>query len=302
MIRAVQMRRAALALAGAMTMIVATTAPASAVWWWPTSPPPSCGATIYKANGTAWKCTFADDFNNGVLDGKKWSVQQTAATGMHVGPECLVNNSRNVSVSNGSLHLTTRKEASQFTCKNPYGDYRTQYTSGGVTTTGKFAQTYGRFEFRAKFPALKVAGVQTALWLYPATQKYGGWPASGEIDVAEFYSQYPDRTIPYIHYRSSSRGSPVTNLSCKLDPSVFHTYVAVWTPRSITISNDGVVCVSHTIKPSGGLFRHLTAPQPFDQPFAVLITQVLGTGTNAFKSTATPLPATTDVDWVRVWS
>ena len=298
MIRAVQMRRAALALAGAMTMIVATTAPASAVWWWPTSPPPSCGATIYKANGTAWKCTFADDFNNGVLDGKKWSVQQTAATGMHVGPECLVNNSRNVSVSNGSLHLTTRKEASQFTCKNPYGDYRTQYTSGGVTTTGKFAQTYGRFEFRAKFPSLKVPGVQSALWLYPATQKYGGWPASGEIDVAEFYSQYPDRSIPYIHYNAASDAGPVTNWSCKLDPAVFHTYVAEWTATGMTISNDGVACLTHTFAPAAPL----SAPQPFDQPFSVLLTQVLGTTTNAFSPTTTTLPATTDVDWVRVWS
>ena len=267
-----------------------------------TAAPGPCGPTIYKSNGAPWTCTFADDFNGSVLDGRKWLPQRTATTGMRVGRECLVNSSRNVSVSGGRLHLTTRKEAAWFRCKSPFGSYSSQWTSGGVTTNGRFSQTYGRFEFRAKFPAAKVRGLQGALWLYPTKMTYGAWPASGEIDVAEFYSQYPDRTIPYIHYRSSNRGSPVTNLSCKLDPSVFHTYVAVWTPRSITISNDGVVCVSHTIKPSGGLFRHLTAPQPFDQPFAVLITQVLGTGTNAFKSTATPLPATTDVDWVRVWS
>ncbi|WP_162243649.1 glycoside hydrolase family 16 protein [Aeromicrobium sp. Root344] len=293
------MRRAALALAGAVTMVVATTAPASAVWWWPTpQPAPTCGTTIYKPDGTAWKCTFADDFNTGTLDGKKWAVQQTAATGMHAGPECLVNSSRNVSVSGGSLHLTTRKEAAAFTCRSPYGAYTTQYTSGGVTTTGKFAQTYGRFEFRAKFPAVKVPGVQTALWMYPATLKYGAWPASGEIDVTEFYSQYPDRSIPYIHYNTADDSSPVTNWSCKLDPSVFNTYVAEWTTTGITISHNDTACLTHTFNPAAPL----TSPQPFDQPYAVLLTQVLGTGTNTFNATSTPLPATTDVDWVRVWS
>ncbi|MEV7398254.1 glycoside hydrolase family 16 protein [Aeromicrobium sp. NPDC092404] len=291
-------RRGAGVLAAALALVVATAAPASAAWWWPT-PQPTCGTTkIYKADGTAWRCTFADDFTSGALDGRKWSIQQTAVTGMHVGPECLVNNGRNVSVSNGSLHLTTRKESAPFTCKNPYGSYTTQYTSGGVTTTGKFAQTYGRFEFRARFPGLKVPGLQSALWLYPATQKYGGWPASGEIDVAEFYSQYPDRSIPRIHYNTATTDSPLTSWSCKLDPAVFHTYAVEWTPKTITIMYDGVPCVVHTINPAAPL----TGSAPFDQPFGVLMTQVLGTGTNAFSPTATPLPATTDVDWVRVWS
>lgn len=259
---------------------------------------PSCGAKIYKANGTAWKCTFADDFNGHVLDTKKWSVQRTA-TGMHAGQECLVNSTHNVSVSGGNLHLTARKEKARFTCQYPFGNYTTQWTSGGVTTTGKFAQAYGRFEFRAKFPDTQVAGVQTSLWLYPTTLKYGAWPASGEIDVAEFYSRYPDRTIPYIHYFPAHGASAVTNQFCKLKPTAYHSYVAEWTKKSITISHDGVVCLSHAINPAG-LFR--SAPAPFDQPFAVLLTQVLGNATNVFNPATTPLPARTDIDWVRVWS
>jgi beta-glucanase (GH16 family) len=299
MIRATRTIRKALALAAAAALIVVATAPANGVAKRPAKQPgPSCGAKIYKSNGTAWRCTFADDFNNGVLDGTKWSAQQTAITGMHVGPECLVNSPNNVYVSNGRLHLTTRKEAAPFTCTSPYGSYTTQYTSGGVTTTGKFAQAFGRFEFRAKFPGLKLPGVQSSLWLYPTPQKYGPWPASGEIEVAEFYSLYPDRTIPYIHYNTALDAPPVTNWFCKLDLSVFHTYVAQWTTTGITITNDGALCLSHAFKPAAPL----TAPAPFDQPFSVLLTQVLGGGTNVFSPLTTPLPATTDVDWVRVWS
>ena len=260
----------------------------------------SCGKQNYtKPSGGTWKCTFAEEFSGSSLDATKWSAQQTAINGLHSGAECLVNDPDNVSVSNGVLRLTARMEAAPFTCSSPRGSYTTQYTSGGVTSYGKFSQAFGRFEFRAKFPGAKVAGLQSALWLYPEQLKYGFWPNSGEIDVAEAYSVYPDRTIPYIHYAESSTiSTPVTNWNCKLDPSVFHTYVAEWTTTTIKITNDGATCVQHTIDPAAPL----VAPQPFDQPFSVLMTQVLGVNSNAFDPATTPLPATMEVDWVRVWS
>jgi hypothetical protein len=42
-------------------------------------------------------------------------------------------------------------------------------------------------------------------------------------------------------------------------------------------------------------------PQPFDSPFIVALTEYLGVGTNAFQPGTTPLPASTQVDYVRVW-
>jgi beta-glucanase (GH16 family) len=202
-------------------------------------------------------------------------------------------------VSDGLLHLRALKELAPFTCDSPYGDYATSYTSGGVTTWGKFSQAYGRFEFRVKFPDTKIAGLQSSLWLYPVAHTYGGWPNSGEIDIAEAYTSHPDRAIPYVHYDTAIADDPsVTAWFCNLDLSTFHTYVGVWTPTSITISYDGNVCMEHTWNAAT-----LTGAQPFDQPFAVILTQVLGGGTtNAFNPDTTPLPATTDVDWVRVWS
>ncbi len=45
-----------------------------------------------------------------------------------------------------------------------------------------------------------------------------------------------------------------------------------------------------------------TAPAPFDQPFFLAFTAALGTnGNDVFESGSTPLPATTKIDWVRVW-
>ncbi len=44
-----------------------------------------------------------------------------------------------------------------------------------------------------------------------------------------------------------------------------------------------------------------TAPEPFTQPFFLAFTAAMGVDSNAFESGATPLPATTKIDWVWAW-
>jgi hypothetical protein len=44
-----------------------------------------------------------------------------------------------------------------------------------------------------------------------------------------------------------------------------------------------------------------TQPEPFNQPFFINLTQALGIGTNNFIPGVTPLPATTEIQYVRVW-
>ena len=260
----------------------------------------NCGGTNYvpKPGGGYWTCTFDDEFNGTGLNPANWTVMDTATSGFHSGAECFVNSSNNVSVNNGYLTLTARREAAPFICGDPNGgNYTTQYTSGAVTAYGKFSQTYGRFEIRGSFPAATVAGLQSSLWLYPANSTYGGWPASGEIDIAEEYSEFPDRAIPYVHYNSA--GDPnITNNNCLINNvAAFHTYALVWTSTSLTFQYDGATCLVNTWNPAAPL----VAPQPFDQPFFVNLTQALGIGANAFDPTTTPLPASTQIDYVRIW-
>jgi beta-glucanase (GH16 family) len=266
------------------------------------TPPPSgpCGSTVYKAGGSAWQCSFADEFSGSTLDTSHWVVQTTAQSGFHNGPECFVNTPDNLSVGGGTLSLTVRKEAAPFTCAAASaGSYTSQYTSGMVMTAGLFSQTYGRFEVRAKLPAAKVKGLQESFWLWPDNPyKYGtAWPRSGEIDIAEIYHLYPDRAIPYVHYVPGVADPNVTNNYCLIDDvTKFHTYTAEWTPTTITIKYDGVTCLVDTLVAAAPLL----VGQPFDQPFMVALTQALGIGSNAFDAN-TPLPATTQVDYVRIW-
>ncbi len=284
-----------------------TTAPASGSAGPATPPAPTaatpapadnCGGTpISKAGGGTWTCTFDDEFNGTAVDPTKWRIQETSWNGFHSGAECFMSSPNNVSVSGGSLHLTVRKERSNFTCNDPQHPYNTQWTSGMVTTYGKFTQAYGRFEIRAKLPAAKVKGLQTAFWLWPENPfKYGlVWPQSGEIDLGEWYSAFPDRMIPYIHYFGSTEN--ITNNYCMIDDVTrFHSYVMEWTSDSIRIIYDGQTCLVNHWYPVG--MQH---PAPFDSPFMISLTQALGIAGNSFDPAITPLPATTEVDYVRIW-
>ncbi|KAJ8107983.1 hypothetical protein OPT61_g8491 [Boeremia exigua] len=55
--------------------------------------------------------------------------------------------------------------------------------SARLTTKGKKSIKYGRVEVVAKMP--KGDWLWPAIWMMPEDSVYGGWPASGEIDIAE---------------------------------------------------------------------------------------------------------------------
>ncbi len=302
----VRSRQAPATAARPTTPVPSAPAPGTAV---PTPAPPpesSAGVTgapcdlesLRKDDGTAWTCTFSDEFTGTTLDRSKWIPQQTATSGYRNGDECYVDSADNISVEDGALRLTVREEPEPFLCVDPFGNRTTSVTSGMVSTWHSFAQAYGRFEIRAAFPASKKAGLHAALWLWPQDAgKYGGWPLSGEIDIAEMYSQWSDRVIPYIHYLLGTVDESVTNNYCMIDDvSDFHTYTLEWTSTTLTIAYDGQVCVSHRIRPQDTQ----SGSGPFDQPFMIALTQGLGIGTNA-ATPATELPATTAIDYVRVW-
>jgi beta-glucanase (GH16 family) len=168
-----------------------------------------------------------------------------------------------------------------------------------TTAGGRFSQAYGRFEVRARITDADVKGLQSSLWLWPVdANRYGMYPASGEIDIAEMFSAYPDHAIPFSHYSPGATDPNITSYSCTISNlDAFHTYALVWTPSSLRILYDGRTCLIDQWTPAAPLAQ----PQPFDQPFFIALTQALGIGDNAFDPSTTPLPATTQVDYVRVW-
>jgi beta-glucanase (GH16 family) len=262
-----------------------------------------CGGVVRdKSDGTPWVCSFDDEFSGTTLNTSKWNVLTTAASDFVSGSECYVNSPNNVSVSGGTLNLTLIKTA-PFTCYGIAGaSIQTSYTAGMVDTLGQFSQTYGYFEVKAKFPAATVQGLQTSLWLWPVNDtKYGSiWPASGEIDIAEWYSDYPNLAIPSIHYNPAGGAGAdknVTNDYCDVSNTAgYNTYGAIWTAKSITILIDGQTCLVDNWNPASPLVK----PAPFNMPFFINLTAAMGIYPNV-PVAGTQLPATSKIDYVRVW-
>lgn len=231
-----------------------------------------------------------------------WTPQVSATSGFATGwpsVACYEDSPNNVSVSGGALHLTVRQEAQPFQC----GGLTTLYSAGMVSTAYSFSQAYGRFEVRAQLPSAIFPGLQETLWLWPVNSTlYGSWPSSGEIDFSEFYSVYYLWDIPAIHYNYDPStanlltGNNVATNYCPIVPLVYNDYAVTWEPGTFTITINGIPCLIDHYQPIG-----VTSPAPFNQPFFLALTQGLGVGTNALIPYFAPLPATTNIQYVRVW-
>lgn len=250
-----------------------------------------------KADGTYWACSFDDEFSGSTVDTTKWSAFDSIKGGFRGGDECY--NHNNATVSGGELHLTVTKAAAAFTC----GDgHVTQYNSGLLLSRGKFSQTYGRFEMRAKFPA--GVGFQPAFWMLPANPFHTSGYSYGEIDVAEAWGTYPGTVSPHLHYVATP--SPQNGAYCSVptSASAFHTYTVEWTRTTMTFLYDGRTCWKTTwspiakYQPAGA-----TAPTPFDQDFYMIVNLATGgdsTPSNRITS-STKLPSQMEVDYIRAW-
>ena len=234
-----------------------------------------------------------DDFNGWRLNTANWQPLMTASTGFTSAGECYVNDRSHISVGGGYLTLTATRSSLPQPCVSGYA---TPYRSGMVTTAGLFDQTYGRFEIRARAPI--GTGHQSAFWMWPRDKVYGD--RSGEIDVAEWYGVYPDLVVPTLHMHDAlGLDHTRTIYNCRVAgvDRRFHTYRVDWQPSSFTFSYDGAPCLTVENWDPGS---PLAAPQPFDQPFFMILEQALGWFPNAVTPT-TPFPARFVIDYARVW-
>ncbi len=142
--------------------------------------------------GQNWDLVWLDEFEGDSLDLTKWSYQ--TGTGSSEGltdwgnKELQYYREENVVVADGMLTIIAKEES--FGGKS--------YTSGRIRTKGKGDWTYGRVELRAKMPVGK--GLWSAMWMLPTDFEYGGWAASGEIDMVEFVGHEKNTVYGTLHF------------------------------------------------------------------------------------------------------
>ena len=252
--------------------------------------PGACGPLVAKPDGTAWDCTFAEDFSGSALDRTTWTAETSMTSGEGGALACYVDDKSTVSVGGGALQLSVRKASKPLTCDGQRG----RYAAGSVSTFWRFSQQHGRFEARMRNTATTAPGLQEAFWLWPdVRQSTGTWPAAGEIDVAETYSQHPSLAIPFLHYTADDNGGPVPGLNtawdCIAQRGEWNTYTLVWDAERLEVQVNDRTCLVNT-----------SGDPAFQKSYILALTQGLGSGTNAYAGGA-PMPASMQVDYVRAW-
>jgi beta-glucanase (GH16 family) len=240
-----------------------------------------------------WQLVWSDEFEAGILDTTRWEYMY--GTGAQYGLQGWGNFERqyytdreeNIYVKDGKLHIRALKES-----------YRTRnYTSARIRTKGMADFRYGKFEVRAKLP--EGQGLWPAIWMLPTENIYGGWPASGEIDIMELVGHEPDVVHGTVHYGSSpgdhrSRGWYYTLSDGKFSDD-FHVFTIEWVPGRISWFVNGNWYTMATE-------RNL-APYhwPFDQKFHLLLNVAVGGTWPGDPDDTTEFPQEMIVDWIRVY-
>lgn len=236
--------------------------------------------------------TWADEFNNGSLDGAAWTNQNGDGCPNICGwgnneLEYYTGRPDNLFFQDGKLIIEAKKEA--FSGRN--------YTSSKILTQGKKIFKFGRIDIRAKLP--KGKGIWPAFWMLPQSNVYGGWPTSGEIDIMEVVGHEPNRTYATIHYGpgpgSLQIGRNTTLASGTLNDE-FHVYSLEWKQDQLKWYLDGVLF--STVNKADLV---ATATYPFNENFFFIINLAVGGNWPGSPDATTAFPQWLIVDYVRVY-
>ena len=158
------------------------------------------------------KLVWSDEFSYaGLPDDSKWSYDTAGnerGWGNKESQFYTKARLKNAEVKDGYLFINAYRE-----------DYKGfKYTSARLITKEKGDWLYGRMEIKAKLPDGR--GMWPAIWMLPTDWEYGGWPASGEIDIMENVGYDPyvilasAHTQSYNHVKGTQKSGKITIPDC----------------------------------------------------------------------------------------
>jgi len=242
---------------------------------------------------------FADEFNGTALNRNNWK------TSLPWGPDRIINGERQYFVNTfGSVNpvdydpFVFTGETLQITgIKTPADQLEAAggqpYLSGVLSSSDKFAMTYGYVEMRARLASGD--GMLSTFYLF----NQGFYKSRPEIDIIEYLGSRPDKAYQTYHYYDSNwvrpavgrekHSSPTMETTAAVDLSNdFHTYGVLWEPGLVVWYIDGQEV------------RRLVGVRVSDEPMNIVTQLVMG---SAWAGDPEPgkVPAMVEIDYIRAW-
>lgn len=240
---------------------------------------------------TPWQLVWNDEFDyTGLPDPDKWAydtAHNNVGWGNNEAQFYTTRDPKNAWVDAGTLKIMARIDS----CGGK------RYTSARLYTRGKCDWLYGKVEIRAKLPTGR--GTWPALWMLPSEQVYGGWPASGEIDILENVGYDADTVLATAHTRrynhaiGTSTSGKYFLPTCHTD---FHVYGLEWDEHAWRAYVDGQLYYTYPNRGEG------PEAWPFDQRFYLLMNLAIGGNWGGQHGIdESDFPKTFEIDYVRVF-
>ncbi|MCL2287415.1 MAG: carbohydrate binding domain-containing protein [Firmicutes bacterium] len=260
-----------------------------------------------------WTLYWADEFEGDAINTDYWHFQIGHGHNYGVGNgwgnyELQFYRPENISVRDGMMVITAQHHSTPQ--GHPGAPGASVWTSGRLRTTGAVgvSTTYGRIEASISLPMGNA--LWPAFWMMPENSIYGGWAASGEIDIMESRGREHDRTSGAIHFGGQWPHNTFTAGYYRFpnfpDNNIrqFHTYAIEWEPGEIRwyVNDTMFMRQNRWHSRSVGQQADFTYPAPFDQDFHIILNLALG---GVFDGGAVPdpsiFPLNMYVEYVRVW-
>jgi beta-glucanase (GH16 family) len=239
------------------------------------------------------KPIWSDEFNGDSLDYSKWGVEENAYGGGNNELQIYRWDKKNLRVEDGNLVIEAHHDN-----PNVVGTTR-PYSSARIRSKHRGDWKYCRIDVRAKLPSGK--GIWPAIWMLPTDEKYGGWAASGEIDIMELVGHEPSTYHGTLHFgggwpRNKHSGEKY-RLKAGTFAEDFHVFSLDWKKGEISWSIDGKIWQTQ----KKWFSEKQEFPAPFDQRFHLLINLAVGGRWPGNPNSETKFPARMLVDYVRVY-
>ncbi len=300
----------------------------------------SCGALIaagcqqapdtsaQELSDADWRLVWQDEFDGQSINDANWTHAVDCWGGGNNEKQCYTDAASNSSVDGGVLTITARLEPSrgfalpenlraEASADEQERTVEQPFSSAKLITKGKADWRYGRFEIRAKLPVGQ--GTWPAIWMLPADDVYGGWAASGEIDILEAVNLgavcdtctdgVENRILGTLHFGGEWPNNAHKGGKTVLPPSEdgFHVFATEWKEGEISWFVDGKhysTLTSESWHTDSELASGRPAA-PFDQNFYLIINLAIGghlaEDNNEKGVSNAGFPKTMQIDWVRVY-